>query len=300
MFEDNLCVYPAQRIDSLKVFPQLNADNYLFKIKANNSDLVINRGVKDIESLSSNTTIFWMPLKDQISGSIYGAIGVQSDLDRNYNCLPKPHSNNFGDPSYVMVLDSNFTVNQHWCNSKEVATNGYDELVYNTRTLLNKTLQNSSVAYPAIGHYYCPVNGHLTVRITALKFDAPEGSNTYYISTGQNEELEGALEKRFKNLMSKDLRLLYIITILVYIVAYGVSLITLESVVLKRIVGPIIDITIRIRNPLKMSSESQFRPSRSSSGQISSLPHNLDYLDRNESVSHNFFSRKDNRSFLSS
>lgn len=165
-----------------------------------------------------------------------------------------------------MALDANLNMNQHWCNQNEVAEDGYDELLQNTRLLLNQTINNASTTYPAIGHFYTPLNGHLTVRMTALKFDAPDGLYTYFIGTGQNEQLRAALQSRFKNLMSKDLRLLYLVTTFVYIATYTGSLLIIETTVFKRIVLPILDITIRIRDPIKMSLESQTRTSRSSSG----------------------------------
>jgi hypothetical protein len=43
--------------------------------------------------------------------------------------MPKMITDTFAAPSYIMVLDSNLDVYQHWENYKEIARNGYDELV---------------------------------------------------------------------------------------------------------------------------------------------------------------------------
>lgn len=187
--------------------------------------------MKDEESLSTKTTIFWSTLRSHISGKIFGAIGVQSDLDRNLNCMPKMLTDTFAAPSYIMVFDSNYTVHQHWENHKEVAVDGYNQLVISNRLLLEKTISDKSIQFPYIGHFYCKVNGRLKVRITALKFDAPAGTHTYYISTGQNEELQGALEARFVKLMSRDLIYEYDITGAVYLILYVVFLLGLECFV---------------------------------------------------------------------
>jgi hypothetical protein len=64
LFEDNLCIYPAQRFDSLEVSPPLNAKNYLAKLKSNKNNGLIQRGVIDNQSSSKNTTVFWSPLSD--------------------------------------------------------------------------------------------------------------------------------------------------------------------------------------------------------------------------------------------
>jgi hypothetical protein len=62
---------------------------------------------------------------------------VQSDLDRKLNCMPNILTNTYSAPSYIMVLDSSYKVIHHWENYKEVAEDGYEELVYQTRLLLD-------------------------------------------------------------------------------------------------------------------------------------------------------------------
>jgi hypothetical protein len=104
LFDDNICVYPAQRIDQLKVHPRLNALNYLPSMRNSDKDLFISRKVKDFQSSSTNVTTFWTPLKTPDEGLLYGAIGLQSDLNRNLNCLSDLETS-FAAPSYIMVLD---------------------------------------------------------------------------------------------------------------------------------------------------------------------------------------------------
>lgn len=57
--------------------------------------------------------------------------------------------------------------------------------------------------------------------------------------------------------MSKDLSLLYIFSTCVYITVYLCSLALIESTVLKRVVRPILEVTERIRNPMKLRLEYQ-------------------------------------------
>jgi len=155
-----------------------------------------------------------------------------------------------------MVLDSYLNVYQHWENQKEVAVKGYSNLVQSTRKLLNSTLNGNSTSFPFVGHFDDPVNGPITVWITALKFDAPSGSYTYYICTGQNEMLLGALEDKFMNMVSKDLMNDYEVTFVAYFIAYAVFLLSLECLVQKRIVSPIIDLIAKIKKPMQKRSKS--------------------------------------------
>jgi hypothetical protein len=76
MFEDNLCVYPAERIDDLKVHPRLNSSNYLTQMRNSSKEYFTNRKMKDRRSLSTNITTFWTPLKDSQDGTFFGAIGL--------------------------------------------------------------------------------------------------------------------------------------------------------------------------------------------------------------------------------
>jgi len=43
LFNDNLCVYPAERIDNLKVHPRLNATNYLTQMRNSQKEYFTNR-----------------------------------------------------------------------------------------------------------------------------------------------------------------------------------------------------------------------------------------------------------------
>ena len=155
-----------------------------------------NRNIKDWNSVTANITTYWAPMNDPETGALFGAIGLQSDLSRTFNCMPDFLTEEYAAPSYMIVMDSNLTVYQHWSNKREVPPNGYGSLVKNTGKLLNAAL-STSASFPNIGRFYCSKNGHLTVRLTAVKFDAPDGKYTYFIGTGQHESLQGFFTNRF-------------------------------------------------------------------------------------------------------
>lgn len=132
-----------------------------------------------------------------------------------------------------------------------MARGGYNSLVSNTGKLLTWALGNSST-FPVMGHFYCPKNGHLNVRITALNFDPLTGMPTYFVGSGQHQRLEGAFEDTLLYLMGSDLTKFYLISLSVYLTSYLMALLVIECVVNKRIVSPVIDLTIKMRKPKEM------------------------------------------------
>jgi hypothetical protein len=59
----------------------------------------------------------------------------------------------------------------------------FGSLVNETSLLLQRTL-SANASFPIIGHFVDPINGPITVRITAMQFDAPIGKYTYFLATG--------------------------------------------------------------------------------------------------------------------
>ena len=105
-----MCIYPAERIEDLKVHPRLNSTNYLTQMRNSQKEYFTNRKMKDYSLLSKNITTFWTPLKDSQDGSLYGAIGLQVAFERNWNCMPDLLTKEYAAPSYMLVLDSNLTI----------------------------------------------------------------------------------------------------------------------------------------------------------------------------------------------
>lgn len=66
--------------------------------------------MKDYRAPSPNITTFWTPLKDATDGAVFGAIGLQAEFNRNLNCMPDLFTKTYSAPSYMLVLDSNYTI----------------------------------------------------------------------------------------------------------------------------------------------------------------------------------------------
>jgi hypothetical protein len=110
LFDNNLCIYPAERIEDLKVHPRLNSTNYLTQMRNSQKEYFTNRKMKDYSLLSENITTFWTPLRDSKDGSLYGAIGLQVAFERNWNCMPDLLTKEYAAPSFMLVFDSNLTI----------------------------------------------------------------------------------------------------------------------------------------------------------------------------------------------
>lgn len=190
--------------------------------------------------------------------------------------MPDLLTKEYAAPSYMLVLDSNLTIYQNWSNYQEVAAGGYSSLVKNTGKLTTWALGNSST-FPVTGNFYCSKNGHLNVRLTALKFDAPDGNYTYFIGTGQHRRLVGAFEDSLLYLMGSDLTKFYLISLSVYITSYFLALFLIECVVNKRIVSPVVDLTIKMRKPKEMERTTSYTRTTQSSGHLSG--HSLHHLE---------------------
>lgn len=103
----------------------------------------------------------------------------------------------------------------------------YGPIISGTRDVVTRTLK-ANASFPANGFFLCPKIGWSIVRVTALKFDAPDGNYTYYIGTGQKSVLIEKFEHSLVNLMSSDLTKFYQISIGVYLIFYLLALLLIE------------------------------------------------------------------------
>lgn len=69
--------------------------------------------------------------------------------------------------------------------------------------------------------------------------------------------------------MEKDLTKFYLISLSIYLVSYVLALSILEFVVNKRIVNPVIDLTIKMRKPKEMNRLTTYTRTTQSSGHLS-------------------------------
>jgi hypothetical protein len=90
-----------------------------------------------------------------------------------------------------------------------------------------------------------------------------------------------------------------LISLAAYLLTYTVGLLVLEYVVNKRVVSPVIDLTLRIRRPKEMSEGMIFVKTSQSSGHLSGTSNHFDRSEPNLSSSRGFLSRNQNKSALS-
>jgi hypothetical protein len=69
--------------------------------------------------------------------------------------------------------------------------------------------------------------------------------------------------------MEKDLTKFYLISLSIYLVSYVLALSILEFVVNKRIVSPVIDLTLKMRKPKEMNRLNTLTRTTQSSGHLS-------------------------------
>jgi len=69
--------------------------------------------------------------------------------------------------------------------------------------------------------------------------------------------------------MEKDLTKFYLISLSIYLVSYVLALSILEFIVNKRIVSPVIDLTIKMRKPKEMNRLNTYTRTTQSSGHLS-------------------------------
>ena len=99
--------------------------------------------------------------------------------------MPTFLTDSYAAPSFMMVMDSNFTVYQHYTNLNEIehVDGGFGSLVNETSLLLQQMF-SARTSFPIMGNFNDPINGRLYFRITAMQFDAPIGQYTYFLITG--------------------------------------------------------------------------------------------------------------------
>jgi hypothetical protein len=158
---------------------------------------------------------------------LIGAIGLQVAFERNWNCMPDLLTNQYPAPSYMLVLSPNLTVVRSWNNFLDGVDKMYGPIISGSRDVVTRTLK-ANASFPANGFFLCPKIGWSIVRVTALKFDAPEGNYTYYIGTGQKSILIEKFEHSLMNLMGSDLTKFYQISIGVYLICYLLALFLIE------------------------------------------------------------------------
>ena len=89
--------------------------------------------------------------------------------------------------------------------------------------------------------------------------------------------------------MGSDLTKFYLISLSVYITSYFLALIVIECVVNKRIVSPVVDLTIKMRKPKEMDRATTYSRTTQSSGHLSGYSvHNLENQNQSSNSSRGF------------
>ena len=97
--------------------------------------------------------------------------------------MPDMLTNKYPAPSYMLVLSPNLTVVRSWNNFLDGVDQMYSPIISGAREVVTRTLK-ANASFPSNGFFLCPKIGWSIVRVTALKFDAPDGNYNYYIGTG--------------------------------------------------------------------------------------------------------------------
>ena len=72
--------------------------------------------MKDLNSITTNITTYWAPLRDPSTGTLMGAIGLFSDYNRFTNCMPIRFRKGYFAPTYMMMFDNNMKIIDYWVN----------------------------------------------------------------------------------------------------------------------------------------------------------------------------------------